>query len=247
MATIIESNDEKLALPPFSIYLLHYIALVHNRFNYNLSAWDTRFYCRTCCLWTRGCLTTYWETWSTLSHWTCLRRRVGPNTDSPISKSRSVARLIASLITQDTSTGGLKGLCLTSFGHFRRQETGIVFSTPLPSVCSRETLTDIDKFSMGWRGGGLFLPPRSAVRRTSAMEILVTVLMYRLSVAMWGYQDKSLMLRSRLHRRLQTESMSGPLYRRWRWQQAQNNKEVSVWSFSLSRLSVDIAWFAKIS
>lgn len=60
------------------------------------------------------------------------------------------------------------------------------------------------------------------------MEILVTVLMYRLSVAMWGYQDKSLMLRSRLHRRLQTESMSGPLYRRWRWQQAQNNKEVSV-------------------
>lgn len=51
-------------------------------------------------------------------------------------------------------------------------------------------------------------------------------LLHAASLAAWGYQDRQLQLRTFLHDRLGREKRGTPLYRRWRYQQQQNNKEV---------------------
>ncbi|XP_067932703.1 OTU domain-containing protein 7B-like isoform X2 [Watersipora subatra] len=53
-------------------------------------------------------------------------------------------------------------------------------------------------------------------------------LLHAASLGMWGVQDKHLHLRYKLHQFLSKQSKSGPLYRRWRWQQTQSNMEMSL-------------------
>lgn len=45
---------------------------------------------------------------------------------------------------------------------------------------------------------------------------------------MWGIHDRQLMLRRELYETLTKKSYRQALYRRWRWQQAAQNKQVGT-------------------
>ena len=51
-------------------------------------------------------------------------------------------------------------------------------------------------------------------------------LLHAASLAMWGFHDRMLTLRKALFKAMSTTQNNSSLYRRWRWHQAQVNKEV---------------------
>ncbi len=53
-------------------------------------------------------------------------------------------------------------------------------------------------------------------------------LLHAASLAMWGFHDRMLTLRKTLFKAMSSTVTNSGLYRRWRWQQSQVNKEVSA-------------------
>ena len=51
-------------------------------------------------------------------------------------------------------------------------------------------------------------------------------LLHAASLAMWGFHDRMLTLRKALFKAMSSTENKSSLYRRWRWQQSQSNKEV---------------------
>lgn len=50
---------------------------------------------------------------------------------------------------------------------------------------------------------------------------------------MWGFHDRDLMLRKSLYTMMKSGAERDALKRRWRWQQTQQNKEVSLHTLKL--------------
>lgn len=53
-------------------------------------------------------------------------------------------------------------------------------------------------------------------------------LLHAASLGMWGFDDKELQLRKALHRVMAETKKGDSLYRRWRWQQVQQNKQMEL-------------------
>ena len=51
-------------------------------------------------------------------------------------------------------------------------------------------------------------------------------LLHAASLAMWGFHDRMLTLRKALFKALVNTENRGALWRRWRWHQAEQNKQV---------------------
>ncbi|UYV72574.1 hypothetical protein LAZ67_9003811 [Cordylochernes scorpioides] len=53
-------------------------------------------------------------------------------------------------------------------------------------------------------------------------------LLHAASLGIWGFHDRLLTLRKALHATMTSETYGAPLYRRWRWETAQHNKQLGL-------------------
>ncbi|OPJ85663.1 hypothetical protein AV530_009221 [Patagioenas fasciata monilis] len=62
-------------------------------------------------------------------------------------------------------------------------------------------------------------------------------LLHAASLGMWGFHDRDLMLRKSLHTLMDKGAEREALRRRWRWQQTQQNKEISEETIGLDEVT----------